>query len=97
MAQSPERHRYAEWCAALAACSPAERRDALRALCAAGTEAPHVVFLLQWRWALPPEPDRDRSGECIGRFTLCEPLAEGGGGSSTGRSSPLAPIGVRWR
>jgi serine/threonine protein kinase/tetratricopeptide (TPR) repeat protein len=82
MAQSPEqhRHRYAELCVALAAQSPAERQNTLRALCAAGTEAPQVLFLLQWRWALPPDVDRDRSGECIGRFTLCEALAEGGGG-----------------
>src|SRR4029450_1320786 len=81
MARLPERHRYVELSAALAAQSPAERREALRALCAAGTEAPQVLFLLQWRWGLPPEPDRDRSGERIGRFTLCELIAEGGGGS----------------
>jgi hypothetical protein len=97
MAQLPERHRhrYAELCAMLAACAPAERCDVLRALHVAGTEAPHVLFLLQWRWALPPDPDRDRSGERIGRFTLCELIDEGGGGASTGRSSALAPTGVR--
>jgi class 3 adenylate cyclase len=91
MALSPERHRYTEWCAALAACSPTERRDALRALHAAGTEAPHVLFLLQWRWSLPPEPDRDRSGEYIGRFMLCEPLAEGGGGIVYRAEQPIGP------
>jgi eukaryotic-like serine/threonine-protein kinase len=36
---------------------------------------------LQWRWALPPDPDRDRSGERLGRFTLCALIDEGGGGS----------------
>ena len=82
MARPPERQRnqYAEWCTALAAQSPAERRDALRALRAAGTEAPHVLFLLQWRWEAPPDLDHDRSGEIIGSFTLCEPIAAGGGG-----------------
>ena len=82
MARPPERqrNRYAELCAAFETLSREERRDALRALRTAGTEDPHVLFLLQWRWASPPELDRDRTGEIIGSCTLCELIDAGGGG-----------------
>lgn len=61
--------------------SPAERAAALQALRAQEQEDPHVVSLLEWHYAMPPDPDRDRTGERISdKFTLCDRLGAGGMG-----------------
>ena len=53
---------------------------ALQALRATGQEDPQVLSLVVVHFALPPDPDRMRTGERLGNFTLEEPLGAGGMG-----------------
>ena len=59
---------------------PGERAAALAALRAQGTEDSLVLSLVSFSFALPPEPDRLRTGEHIGHFLLGERLGAGGMG-----------------
>ena len=72
--------RYSALCAHLRPLSPAARQAQLAAWQGAGAEDPHVLSLVAFHYALPPDPDRDRRGERLGPFTLEEPLGAGGMG-----------------
>ena len=66
-------------------CAPAslpapERAAALQALRAQGDEDPQVLSLVAMHFALPPDPDRVRTGDRVGNCTLEEPLGAGGMG-----------------
>jgi serine/threonine protein kinase/predicted ATPase len=53
---------------------------ALQGLRAQGDEDPQVLSLVAVHFALPLDPDRLRTGERVGNFTLEEPLGAGGMG-----------------
>jgi class 3 adenylate cyclase/tetratricopeptide (TPR) repeat protein len=72
--------RYSVLCAQLQPLPPAARQAQLAAWQASRTEDPQVLSLLAFHYALPPDPDRDRTGERLGPFTLEEPLGAGGMG-----------------
>jgi hypothetical protein len=57
-----------------------ERAAVLEPLRTAGAEEPQVLSLVAIHCALPPDPDRLRSGERLGPCTLEEPLGAGGMG-----------------
>ena len=72
--------RYSALCARLAPLATPERAAVLEALRTAGEEEPQVLSLVAVHCALPPDPDRLRSGERLGPCTLEEPLGAGGMG-----------------
>ena len=72
--------RYSALCARLRPLPAAERAAALQALRAQGTDDPQVLSLVAVHFALPPDPDRLRTGERVGHCTLEEPLGAGGMG-----------------
>ena len=72
--------RYSALCARLRPVPAAERAAALQALRAQGDEDPQVLSLVALHFALPPDPDRVRTGERLGHCTLEEPLGAGGMG-----------------
>ena len=67
-------------CAHLAALAPAERAARLYMMRAQDAEDAHVLSLVALHFAIPPEPDRVRTGERIGTFTLGPRLGAGGMG-----------------
>jgi serine/threonine protein kinase len=58
----------------------AEREAALQTLRAQGADDPQVLSLVAVHLALPPDPDRARTGERLGNCTLEEPFGAGGMG-----------------
>lgn len=71
---------YSALCARLQPLSAAARKAALHALRSMGEEDAQVLSLVAVHFALPPDPDRLRTGERLGNFTLQEPLGRGGMG-----------------
>jgi len=72
--------RYSALCAHLRPLPPAARQAQLAAWQDAWAEDPQVLSLVALHYALPPDPDRDRTGERLGPFTLDAPLGAGGMG-----------------
>jgi TOMM system kinase/cyclase fusion protein len=72
--------RYSVLCAQLRPLAPAARQAQLAAWQAAGGEDPQVLSLVALHYTLPPDPERDRTGERLGAFTLEELLGAGGMG-----------------
>src|SRR5215470_17304280 len=72
--------RYSALCARLQPLPPPERAAALQALWAQADADPQVLSLVAVHYALPPDPDRDRTGERLGSCTLEAPLGVGGMG-----------------
>jgi serine/threonine protein kinase len=72
--------RYSALCAHLQPLPPAARQAQLAAWQDAGTADPQVLSLVALHYALPPDADRDRTGERLGPFTLEAPLGAGGMG-----------------
>ena len=72
--------RYSALCTRLRHLAAPEQAAALQALRTAGEEDPQVLSLVAIHLALPPDPDRVRTGERLGNFTLEEPLGAGGMG-----------------
>ena len=72
--------RYAALCARLRPLPVPEREAALQALRAQGEEDLQVLSLVAVHFALPPDPDRLRTGKRLGNYTLEEPLGAGGMG-----------------
>jgi hypothetical protein len=58
--------RYSALCTRLRPLPAAARATALQALRAQGDEDPHVLSLVAVHYALPPAPDRQRTGERVG-------------------------------
>ena len=72
--------RYSVLCAHLRPFPPAARQAQLAAWQGTGAEDPQVLALVALHYALPPDPDRDRTGERLGSFTLEALLGVGGMG-----------------
>src|SRR5262245_29473816 len=72
--------RFSALCARLRPLPPSERAGALQPLRTAGAEDPQVLSLVARHLALPPDPDRSRTGERVGNCILEEPLGLGGMG-----------------
>src|SRR5712692_7885305 len=72
--------RYSVLCAHLRPLPPAARQAQLAAWQGTGAEDPQVLSLVALHYALLPDPDRDRTGERLGPFTLEAPLGAGGMG-----------------
>src|SRR4029450_12841251 len=72
--------RYSALCARLRPVPAAERVAVLQALRAQGADDPQGVSLVALHFALPSDPDRLRTGERMGAYTLEEPLGAGGMG-----------------
>jgi TOMM system kinase/cyclase fusion protein len=71
---------YSALCARLRPLPAAEREAVLRVLRTQGDADPQVLSLVALHYALPSYPDRMRTGERLGNFTLEEPLGVGGMG-----------------
>ena len=61
--------RYSALCARLRPLPALERAAALQALRAQGEDDPQVLSLVDLHFALPPDPDRLRTGERLGNYT----------------------------
>ncbi len=72
--------KYSALCAQLNALSPADRLAVLGAMRDQRQEDSQVLSLVALHFALPPEPDRVRTGEQIGNFILGEVIGAGGMG-----------------
>ena len=72
--------RYSALCARLQHLPTVEREVALQTLRAQGADDPQVLSLVAVHFALPPAPDRLRTGDRVGNCTLEEPLGAGGMG-----------------
>ena len=72
--------RYSALCARLRPLPAAARAAALQGLRTKEDEDLQVLALVALHYALPPDPDRDRTGERLGNCTLEEPLGVGGMG-----------------
>lgn len=71
---------YTALCARLRPLPAPARTDALQVLRGTGEADPQVLSLVAMHCALPPDPERVRTGEHLGSFTLEEPLGRGGMG-----------------
>lgn len=71
---------YSALCLRLQPFSEAGRAAKLQALRATGAEDSQVLSLVAVHFASPPDPDRDRTGQRLGQFTLKGLLGSGGMG-----------------
>ena len=89
--------RYSALCARLQPVPAAERAQPPSRRCGRrGTKTRRCSPWWLVHFALPPDPERLRTGERVGQCTLEEPLGAGGWAWSTGRSNTWARPHGRW-